>query len=246
VAAGVSTTPRARAGVIVPSVNTVVDDDVRRFVDPALGVHVARWRTAKAHDASAAAMVTLPDVARALADVEPDVVAFACTAGSAVGGRDTERDVVAALGDVLQVPVVTTAGSLARDVGQLGAQRVMFCCPFDEDYMAPEVDGFRQLGVPVTRTQAWGLSSPAQCRGMSPAEICARVLLDVDDSTDLVLISCANVRAMECVADLQGRLHRPVLTSNCSVLAAAAQLVGLDQALPVGLRPPQPALGARP
>jgi maleate isomerase len=60
---------------------------------------------------------------------------------------------------------------------------------------------------------------------MEPAEVVERVLQLIDDDTQSVFLSCANVRAFEAVQELERSLDMPVITSNQATLWAVLDAV---------------------
>ena len=72
---------------------------------------------------------TLDDAVRALTAVAPEVVAYACTSGSFVGGIAGERAMCAAMTRAGEVPSVTTSGALLEALAELGARRIALVTP---------------------------------------------------------------------------------------------------------------------
>ena len=65
--------PRARIGMIIPSVNSMTEPQFNHFAPPGLGVHVARARVAGEWKRPLAAMADeIATSAKLLADVAPD------------------------------------------------------------------------------------------------------------------------------------------------------------------------------
>src|SRR5258705_10502257 len=83
--------PRARIGMIIPSVNSMTEPQFNRFAPPGLAVNVARARVAgewkRPLDAMADEIATS---AKLLSDVEPDLIVFHCTDTSMTQGPHGE------------------------------------------------------------------------------------------------------------------------------------------------------------
>src|SRR5947199_7310007 len=79
--------PRARIGMIIPSVNSMTEPQFNRFAPPGLAVHVARARVAgewkRPLDVMADEIATS---AKLLSDVAPDLIVFHCTDTSMTQG----------------------------------------------------------------------------------------------------------------------------------------------------------------
>lgn len=218
--------PRASVAVIVPSVNVVLEDDLRRFLPGTVARRITHWETGKEHRPVADLLPEIADVAAEAAVDDPDIIGFGCTAASVVGGPEGSRRISGAIEERTGADAVTTGAALAAAARQLGLERILFCSPFDEDYDRPEVDGLRAFGVPVTRSASLGLKSPSQCVALTPGQIVDWVARANHPGADAVIISCANIRAWEAAAPAEALLGKPVITSNQALAWAIARRLG--------------------
>ncbi len=219
-------TPRTSVAVIVPSVNVVMADDLRRFLPDTVSRRVTGWETGKAHQRVADLLPGIADVAAEAAADGPDVIGFGCTAASVAGGPEGSRQITSAIEQRTGTAAVTTGAALAEATVTLGLKRILFCSPFDEDYDRPEIDGLRSFGVPVTCSASLGLDSPSQCAALTPGQIAGWVAQADQPRADAVILSCANIRAWEAAAILEPFLGKPVITSNQALTWAIARRVG--------------------
>ena len=86
----------ARIGLIIPSSNRMVEEEMVRHVPPGVTAHVARLRMTGAHRVSLDALLPqVKETAATLIDARCDVVAFHCTANSTsegVAGEGIEQE----------------------------------------------------------------------------------------------------------------------------------------------------------
>jgi maleate isomerase len=88
----------ARVGLIIPSSNRMVEQEMVRAFPAGVQAHVTRLRmTGANHLAFADLLPRIEDAARALVDARCDAVAFHCTANSMEGGRAGEEQILTAL-----------------------------------------------------------------------------------------------------------------------------------------------------
>jgi len=67
---------------------------------------------------------------------------------------------------------------------------------------------------------------------MQPADWVETLTSMQDDRADVYFASCANIRAIEVIEELETRLGRPVVTSNQLVIWHALRLAGIDDVIP--------------
>src|SRR5208282_5462453 len=87
-----------RIGLIIPSSNRMVEQEMVRHVPPGVVAHVMRLRMTGAHNVPLdALMPRVTEAAAMLADARCDVTAFHCTASSMSEGAAGEEKLLAAL-----------------------------------------------------------------------------------------------------------------------------------------------------
>ena len=93
--------PRARIGMIIPSVNSMTEPQFHRFAPPGLAIHVARARVAGPWKRPLADMAEdIATSARLLSDVAPDLIVFHCTDTSMTQGPQGEGRILDIVRDV--------------------------------------------------------------------------------------------------------------------------------------------------
>lgn len=167
------------------------------------------------------------DVARSTLDlltVQPDVVAFACTSASFVGGVAGERALVAAMVESGAPSAVTTSGALLEALAQLGSRRVAVATPYD----ATITDRLRifldEAGVAVVGAAHLGLSG--RIWTVPYAVTIALVREAFTDDCQAIFVSCTNLPTYDVIAPLEKELGVPLLTANQVTMWAALRRAG--------------------
>ncbi|TQI65349.1 maleate isomerase [Bosea sp. AK1] len=213
-----------RVGLIIPSVNVVIEHDLRLFLPEEVRAHVTRIPlTSTSTSALQAALSAAPAAARLLADAGVSAVALACTGASMIAG---EGGLTAAerLTQETSLPAIDTMGALFAAFSEVGARRIALVSPFGEAFNAAEAAVLNAGGVDVVAMAGFGMANPALCPDVDPEVIVERAAAIDNDRADAVFLSCANLRALEAVAPLEARLGKPVITSNQAVLWALLRL----------------------
>lgn len=221
---------RARAGFIVPSVNTVIEDDLRLVMPHWLGCHTARVSLGGgSHDELLALRERARGAVSDLKEAQVDLVAFTCTAGSMVGGPSYD---LAVTEDILSANIshaITTAGAMVAGLRALGAQSITFISPHKGDLHDVEANFFERFGLSVVMSSRMNLGHPKTLAQVSPAALQSEIMRLVPRDQvrgDAVVLSCANMRALECVQALQSDFGMPVVGSNQAMIWAVLQKLG--------------------
>ena len=217
----------ARVGLIIPSSNRMVEQEMVAAFPAGVHAHVTRLRmTGPNQVAPAQLLPRIEEAARSLVDARCDVVAFHCTANSMEGGKDGEREILAALSRAGAVRATTTITAIQRAFDALGARRVVLVTPYTARTTQHEAEFLRRAGYDVLFAKGFALAgSDAYCA--TPAEFWRdRVIEARRGDADAYLVSCANISVFAVIGDLEGRLGRPIVTSNQAVIWDALRLIG--------------------
>jgi maleate isomerase len=220
-----------RVGVIVPSLNVVVEDDLRLFLPPDVRYHVARARFRKengkvTHNSLARLAEEAPAIAEQLHDAGMDAIAFNCTGSSVEGGPETSRRIVSAIEERTGQPATTTIASIIRALQALGVRRLVHVCPFTAEFSTDEADYLANAGFEIVATMGMGHTDARIVARMTPEEIHDYAAAVDRPDADAIFLSCANARATEAIAPLEKRLGKPVVSSNQAVIWDLLRLVG--------------------
>ena len=224
----------ARIGLIIPSSNRMVEQEMVRHVPLGAQAHIARLRmTGPHHVALDQLLPRIEDAARTLIDARCDIVAFHCTATSMEEGMAGEERVLAALRRAGAPQALSTATAVRRALDALRARRIVLVTPYNASTTHEEAEFLRSAGYEVLHAIGHDLGgSDAYC-APPPQSWRERVVAAVRPDADVYFLSCANIAAFEVIEEIERRLDRPVITSNQAVLWDA--LRQLDAGAPRGL-----------
>ena len=208
-----------RVGLIIPSSNRMVEQEMARFFPAGVTLHVARLRmTVPHHVALDQLLPRIEEATRTLTDAKCDVVAFHCTATSMEEGMAGEERVLAAVTRAGAPRATTTATAIRRAFDALDARRIVLVTPYSAHTTAEEAEFLRAAGCEVVHAVGFALAgSDAYC-ATPPAFWRDRTIEAARPEADAYLVSCANIAAMGVIDELERRLDRPVITSNQAVL----------------------------
>jgi maleate isomerase len=224
--------PQKRVGVIVPSLNTIVEDDFRQFLPREVGYHVARVRLRKTngvvtHEALLEAAEEAPHSAGFLADALVDAIAFNCTGACVEGGQGSNERIVARIAAATRIPTTTTILALLEALRALHVRRLVHVCPFTASFGNDEARFLREAGFEVVATTAMNHVDARLVARLDPQAFVEAALAHDRPDADAVFLACANARTFEAIEAAEARLRKPVITSNQVVIWELLRMVGI-------------------
>ncbi len=212
-----------RIGVVIPSLNVVVEDDFHRYLPSDVGLHISRLRLRKSggrvtQEALLEAGQEAVQNSTLLADAGMDAIAFNCTGASLSNGAEGARALREQIAQATGTAATTTIFSVIRALRASGLTRIAHVCPFTAEFGADEANFLRAEGFDVVASQGLNFTDARVAAKMTPDEIVEIALKHDHPDAEGIFLACANVRAMEATDELQRRLGKPVVTSNQAVL----------------------------
>ena len=208
--------PRARVGLIVPSVNRMSEPQFNHFAPSGLAIHVARARITGQWRKPAAEMKDeIARSAAALADSEPDLIVYHCTDSSMREGRTGERTLIDIVQEATGIETVATSALVAEAMRALGIKSVVLLSPYQSNDVI--VRFLQDNGVRVVADVALKLNGHA-FTAVTPQRWLALAREHNRDDADGVFLSCTNTTQIEAIEDIELALGKPVVNSNQAVL----------------------------
>jgi maleate isomerase len=221
-----------RIGLIIPSSNRMVEQEMVRHVPPGVTAHVARLRMTGAHRVGIDALVPrVEEAAATLVDARCDVVAFHCTANSTAEGTAGDDKLNAALRNAGVPRATTTATAIRAAFDAVGARRIVLITPYSQETTDHEAEFLRHAGYQVLAARGFALKgSDEYCA--TPSQFWRdRALEAARPDADCYLLSCANISTFPVIAEIEQKLDRPVVSSNQAVIFDALRLLGMTDPL---------------
>ena len=155
-----------------------------------------------------------------------DALYYACTGASIViGDAAVEAAVHAAKPDV---PVVTPSAAARAAFRALGVRRISILTPYLEETSVPIAAYFKAWGYDVANLTCFGLDDDRVMARVKTAAIVAAACETLAPDAEALFISCTALRAAEVAAEIEGRIGRPVVTSNQAGAWLTLRRAGLE------------------
>ncbi|MEU5990008.1 arylmalonate decarboxylase [Spirillospora sp. NPDC047418] len=227
-------------GVIVPSTNTVVEDEYYRHRVPGVSFHAGRILIrdgALTDDASFEAFLEglRREIGAAVESVltcEPDHLVMGMSAETFWGGVDGNAEFERWIGELSGLPVTTGASACHAALSRLGVSRIGVVTPY-QPVADEQVRGFfTQLGYDVAAVRGLKCGSATSIADVTRAELRA-AFAEVDGPDVEALVQAGtNLPVMGVAAELEEELGKPVVAINAATLWHAYRSNGITDRVP--------------
>jgi maleate isomerase len=222
---------RARLGIVVPSVNTVMEPWAQRVVPEGVSVLAARMFIPR--ETTPETLIEMDRnegkaAIRQLSSTYPDVIAYGCTASSIVQGLDYDSHLRAEISETWRVPSTTAAHAILTAADVLGARKVSIVSPYTKEVDEAEHLYFEGAGLEVLGGACLGIADGFRLAEPSPDALFELGTRGYDPRSDALIMTCLNTRSHTVIARLEDRLGKPVITSTQATLWHALRLSGID------------------
>lgn len=238
-----------KLGLIVPSLNSVMEFEMQRMAGGTASIHTMR---VSAHTTAAGAAVgtrenllwmddEAPRAAKLLAHAKVDVVCFGCTAGGVVKGGGAAQAIIDAIQTATGVPATVTSTASCDALRALGLTRVSVASPYEQwqnDYLR----GFLEAsGIEVRAIDGFGAddttgvaAGPHNAASVTPQQVASLARAVDRPEAQAVFISCTNFHTLDSIEPLEHELGKPVITATSASMWKMLRLAGDARKVPGG------------
>ncbi|HUI96022.1 MAG TPA: hypothetical protein VLX44_09740 [Xanthobacteraceae bacterium] len=216
--------PRARVGLIVPSVNRMSEPQFNHFAPAGLAIHVARARITGQWRKPAVEMKDeITRSAAALADTSPDLIVYHCTDSSMREGCAGERTLIDIVHEATGIATVATSALVIEAMRALGIKSVVLLSPYQSNDVI--VRYLAENGIATRHEVALRLDGH-EFAAVTPAQWLDLARAHDRADADAIFLSCTNTTQIEAIEDIERALGKPVVNSNQAVLWGALRRLG--------------------
>ena len=149
-----------------------------------------------------------------------DRAVFGCTSASAVYGRAGLERLERTMSDIFGCPAISAFGAVLREIRRCGAKKTALITPYTDRVNRFMKESLLEFGIETSYCDGLGIADDTQIAKVSLAELKTFVMERAEEikrSSDVLLLSCTNLRSMEICDSLQSSLAITVVTSNRSI-----------------------------
>jgi len=224
---------RAKVGVLVPDGNSTLEPELYALAPPGVSLHFARLLAGPQATTLPAIiaeyLASMPDAARAVARVEPDLLVFGLTAGSFVPESGGNAGIEATITACTGLPALATGTCVVEGLRAVGMRRLAEITPYTHEvsemsrrfleahgfqvallHMIPDIQGVQ--GIYQLHPQRVYREVKAALRGQQ---------------VDGVFLSGTGVPSLEILPVLEADLGLPVVSSTVAVMWGVLRRLGI-------------------
>lgn len=209
-----------RIGVIYISSSLLLEWEWHRILPKSISFHTARIQLPegnadKEHLLEMVQSGKIEEEAMKLAEAEVDVIAFACTIGSLIGGKEWDKEIISRIEKASGgIPATSTAAALLDALETLNAKKLSVVTPYIDELNDFEVTFLEENGYHVLNIKGVGCAKDQDIGRVTPQQFIDLANEVKHAEADCLFISCTNSRTIEVINELEEKWGKPVLSSN--------------------------------
>ncbi len=167
-----------------------------------------------------------------ISQIQPEVILFACTSASFIGGAGTDEEIGRRIEEATGIPGIATSTAIVAALKFFRAKRVFLVTPYIEDLNKREQAFLRDNGFEVPHTVSFLCDKGHMIRAIPSSRVTELVMANrhLAAECDVTFISCTGLHSMDQLQTLEAALKMPVISSNQATLWAGLLRMGVDAA----------------
>jgi maleate isomerase len=225
---------RARIGVVLPSINTVVEPWFSRVVPDGVSVHCARMLLAPGLTPAAIVEMDRTDglaAIKQIATCRPASIAYCCTASSVVQGPAYDESLRREIEKASGAKATTATCAILSALDVLGAQRICVVSPYTDALNEMEHNFFHESGLEILGSANLGIDDTFALASPTSADLAELARRGWRSGADALVFTCLNTRSHYVAEMIEREIKRPVVTSTTATLWHALRIAGVTEPL---------------
>ena len=215
---------RARVGLIVVGPNLNPTPEICRMLPPYVQVRETRIHMEPVVNVKECSKLSarLPEPAGLLAEGmsspllgNNSAIAFACTAGSLVGGPGWDKKEIEAMQlNSKGIPCTTTATAAEEAMRFMGFKKIALAGPYIDEINEQFRRFYEASGFQVLKVAGLGIEDLYEIGATKPSQAYQIAMKAVVPEADGIFITCTNFRCSDVIEEIERDTGKPVVASN--------------------------------
>ena len=161
-----------------------------------------------------------------------NLLVFACTTGSMVGGPGFDQVLVKQMEEVSGIPSITTSTALMEAFSKMNLKKLAIVTPYSNALNKLEVEFLIAAGVKTTGIEGLSIEDVTILPFVESQRFLELARRQDIRHADALFISCTGICVMDLIEPLEQELNVPVITSNQATIWCAMRRIGYTADLP--------------
>ena len=224
---------RARIGLLYPSAG-LAEPEFQVMAPSGVSFHTTRMRMPKASVGQLKSLAdNVAEEASLLADAHVNLIAFACTAGSMIGGTGYDQQIINRIRETTGIEATTTTTAVLEALRELKLEKISLITPYLPEINRMEIDFLKNQNFQVIAERGLGLDEPLKQLEVSPWRW-YKMASEVAEETRRAggsgfLISCGGIQVVEMIKAIEQDTGMYVVTSNQALLWKCLRQKGIHR-----------------
>ncbi|MBM4322844.1 MAG: hypothetical protein FJ115_04710 [Deltaproteobacteria bacterium] len=215
---------RAKVGLIVVGPNLNPTPEICRMLPPYVQVRETRIHMDPVVNVEECSKLSarLPEPAGLLTEGmsspllgNRSAIAFACTAGSLVGGPGWDKKEIESMeSNSKGIPCTTTATAVEEAMRFLGFKKIVIAGPYIEEVDKKFKEFYEASGFKVLKVAGLGIEDLYEIGATKPSQAYQIAMDAFAPEADGFFISCTNFRCSDVIEEIERDTGKPVVTAN--------------------------------
>lgn len=222
-----------RIGLIRPGVTPSTEMDFHRYLPEGMAVSTCALPYQRVTlDGLSKMSDQVKEYARMYKGFPFDLLVFACTTGSMVGGPGFDKVLIQQMEEASGIPAITTSTALMEAFDRLKVRKVSIVTPYSDALNRLEVDFLAAAGYETLNIRGLSIEDVTVLPFVQPEEYYRLAMEQDTTGADALFISCTGICATPVIERLEKEKGLPVITSNQATVWCAMRRIGYQAELP--------------
>ena len=207
---------KGKIGLIVPSVNTVVEPEFNRMAPEGIAIYSTRVLkdTGSKEENLSRMNENLERASIELKSARVDIIAYACTAGSFINGIEGEIKTRNMINSISGIKTITTSMAVIDSLNYYKAKNVALLTPYSQEIHLLAIKFLEENGFEIEKDKRIGTKHDYSYDNLTFKEILRNAKEVFINKAEALFLSCTNLPTIYIIQQLEEEFKIPVISSN--------------------------------
>ncbi len=215
---------KARIGLILPHEDYTTEYEFNKLAPLDVAFYATRI---KLKSVTKEDLVKMSEEVQIAVDRLPpklNLLVYHCTSGTFVMGPEWERELLDEIKVKIGVKTISTMQSVIEALKKLNLKNISLATPYTETLNKLEINYLAGFNVKVVKDIGLSITNTEAMCALEHEEISKAVEEADSPLSNGLFISCTGLKTMGLIDELEGKLNKPVVSSNSATLWHALKL----------------------